>query len=91
MTVYVDDGAYHVGRMIFCHMGADTLEELHAMAEALRVRRWFQRPPDASWPHYDIGRTKRAEAIRLGAQPITQRQMVRIRKKLLKEWSAMHG
>jgi len=71
MAVYVDDMRARVDRMVFCHMVADSVEELHAMADRIGVaRRWFQRPR----PHYDVCLTKRAAAIRAGALEITQRQ-----------------
>lgn len=54
--------------MIMCHMIADTPTELHAMADKIGVaRRWFQAPPKASFPHYDIAKSKRDLAVRSGA------------------------
>lgn len=68
MTVYVDAAIHSYGRMIMCHMWADTLPELLAMVDAIGVhRRWLQQPPHASWVHFDISKGKRVEAIRLGA------------------------
>jgi hypothetical protein len=68
VTVYVDKPRHKLGRMTMCHLVADTLPELHAMADTLGLRRaWFQ---DHGFPHYDICKAKRAEAIRLGAQEI---------------------
>ena len=73
MTVYVDDMRAKFGRMVMCHMLADTIDELHAMADIIGVgRRWFQK--DASWPHYDIALSKRALAVAAGAQEITWRE-----------------
>lgn len=73
MTVYVDDMAASFGRMRMCHMIADTLEELHTMADRLELQRnWFQR--SRSGPHYDLSKTKRAEAIAFGAREISLRQ-----------------
>jgi len=70
MAVYVDDIKVPYGRMLMCHMWADTREELHAMADKIGIRRkWFQCPPRASWEHYDICLSKKAEAIRHGAIP----------------------
>lgn len=68
MSVYVDASIYGFGRMIMCHMIADTPEELHAMADRIGVaRRWFQAPPKASFWHYDIAKSKRTLAVKYGA------------------------
>lgn len=77
MTVYVDDGRYAFRNLVMGHMVADTEEELHEMAERLGLRRtWYQAPPKASWPHYDVSLSKRREAERLGAVAITQRELI---------------
>jgi len=66
MSVYVDSSIYRYGRMMMCHMLADTPDELHAMADRIGVaRRWFQ--AKASFPHYDIAKGKRALAVEAGA------------------------
>lgn len=68
MTVYVDDVRLPFGRMVMCHMWADTLPELLDMADAIGVaRRWLQEPPRASWVHFDIALSKKAIALRRGA------------------------
>ena len=70
MSVYVDSPVWGYGRMIMCHMIADTPEELHAMADRIGVsRKWFQDPAKgkASFWHYDIAKTKRAIAVEAGA------------------------
>lgn len=68
MTVYVDDVRHQFGRMIMCHLWADTLEELHDFATKIGMRRqWFQQPPKASWEHYDISLGKKELALSLGA------------------------
>ena len=68
MSVYVDNVRHPFGRMIMCHMWADTEDELHAFAARLGLRRsWFQQPPKASWKHYDISLSVKREALRLGA------------------------
>lgn len=75
MTVYVDDMKAKYGRMVMCHMLADTDEELHAMAARIGVaRRWWQSPEKTSGSHYDIALSKRALAVAAGAMEITLRQ-----------------
>lgn len=49
-----------------CHMTADTLAELHKMAWRLCLRRsWFQDHP--RYPHYDLTKNKRVQAVAAGA------------------------
>lgn len=68
MSVYVDDVRHQFGNMVMCHLWADTEEELLAMVDLIGVkRRWIQRPPEASWVHFDISLGKKALAIRQGA------------------------
>lgn len=79
MSVFVDDARLPYGRMLMCHMTADTIDELHAMADRIGIeRKWFQ---DKSIPHYDICQSKRKLAVELGAIEETSRQSVeRIRR-----------
>jgi len=63
MAVYVDDMRAPFGRMIMCHMIADTTAELLYMADRIGIaRRWLQ---DAgTWKeHFDISLSKRALAL----------------------------
>jgi Protein of unknown function (DUF4031) len=74
MTVYVDDMRAAYRGMIMCHMMADTLDELHAMAERIGVgRNWFQ--DSMSGPHYDVSLDKRAAAVAAGAREVTLREL----------------
>lgn len=76
MTVYVDNMRARYGRLIMCHMAADTLDELLAMADGIGVaRKWLQQPPKASWVHFDIALIKRALAIERGAVECSPREM----------------
>jgi hypothetical protein len=76
MPVYVDQARNRFGRMIMSHMLADSLEELHAMADRIGLRRaWFQ---PRSTPHYDVSWEKRALAVLSGAKEIDRRQVVEL-------------
>lgn len=75
MPVYVDDMRAPYGRMIMCHMIADTSEELIAMVDRIGVqRRWIQHE-GTHHEHFDISLEKRALAVRAGAREITRREL----------------
>jgi hypothetical protein len=67
MTVYVDDVKIIWRQNLWCHLVADSLEELHSFALMLGLKReWFQ--DSASYPHYDVTVHNRDRALKLGAQ-----------------------
>jgi len=71
MTVYVDDAVHLWHGRRWAHLMADTLEELHAMAERLEIpRRAFQNK--TSGAHYDVPSELRDRAIELGALAISR-------------------
>lgn len=75
MTVFIDNANIPYKRMIMCHMVADTLEELHIMADAIGVKRkWFQ--SHTNYPHYDICKQSKDKALSLGAQECTKKELV---------------
>lgn len=85
MAVYVDQVTTYPSTMVrgrarrcglrWSHMWADTLDELHAMAEAVGMRReWFQ---DKRFPHYDLVPRRREHAVRLGAVEVSSRELLR--------------
>lgn len=84
--IYVDDlqvwpnawGPFKAGS---CHLGADTLEELHEFAAKLGMRRsWFQ-GKDPRHPHYDLVKSKRDLAVKLGAREVTGRELIMLWRK----------
>lgn len=78
MATYVDDMKSGYGRMVMCHMVADTEAELHTMADRIGVaRRWHQKS-GTPHSHYDICKSKRALAIEFGAIEIGRRELVEI-------------
>lgn len=81
MSVYVDQPQHRFGRMLMCHLLADTPTELHAMVDRIGVaRRWYQH--SASTPHYDIAKGKRALAISHGALEVDRRELGALIRKI---------
>ncbi len=55
-----------------CHIFADNEDELHAFVASIGLRRaWFQNHPRL--PHYDMTKTKRLLAVKLGAIEVSAR------------------
>lgn len=75
MTVYVDDMRAAFGRMIMCHMIADTSEELHVMARSIGIKRKWCQYPATYKEHYDICLSKRQMAVESGAVEITRTEL----------------
>ncbi len=71
MAVLVDDAFIEWRGRRWCHLQADSAEELHEFALRLGLRReWFQtRTGRPDRDHYDITEAAREQAIALGAQP----------------------
>lgn len=92
MSVYVDEPVEYAeepkgyvgrtrARARWCHMIADTSDELHAIAQRIGLRReWFQ--ADRWVGHYDLVPTKRALAVRYGAVALGRREFVEQLRKL---------
>ena len=75
MTVYVDPACHPYGRMVMCHMMADTTQELLAMADNIGVdRKWLQKA-GTPYEHFDISKVKRTMAVLAGAQEVTSREL----------------
>lgn len=83
VSVYVDTERNRFGRMIMCHMFADSLGELHFMAELLGMKRqWFQ---PLSFPHFDVCLMRRKRALELGAIEVNRREGYNVRKRIRAE------
>ena len=81
VPVYVDNMRANFGRMVMCHIVADTEPELLAMADRIGVqRRWIQYPGTPK-EHFDICLSKRAIAVKSGAKEMTGREMVNLMRK----------
>jgi hypothetical protein len=77
MAVYVDEPVFKRFGLRWCHLTADSAEELHAFAARLGLKRSrFQTKSGRPWAdHYDINEAARDKAIALGAVEVTFREM----------------
>ncbi|MBP0635183.1 DUF4031 domain-containing protein [Cupriavidus sp. AcVe19-6a] len=75
MAVYVDNARIAWRGRQWCHLVADSLDELHRFAISLGLRRgWFQ--AQASLPHYDVTVEVRDVALSRGALAADRRTLV---------------
>lgn len=88
MSVYVDglcDFGWRIrGRRVHnCHLIADSIEELHELANEIGLRReWFQ--PE-SFPHYDLTPERRKRAIAVGAIALERKDFIRTLRRIREE------
>ena len=81
MAIYVDFMQIEFKGYKWCHMLADTLQELHDFAALIEVdKRLFHR--NASYPHYDVTVQMREIAIEYGAIPAGRKKIIECAKKL---------
>lgn len=73
MAVLVDDAIWSWRGRRWAHLVSDqSFDELHAFADRLGLdRRLFHKD------HYDLRSDRRDDAVRLGARPVTSRELVR--------------
>ena len=74
--LYVDHMRFPFQRMLMNHLIADTHEELEQAIIDLGLPRGIIQHPGEPKEHLDVSESKRALAIRLGARPITSRELV---------------
>ncbi|WP_175690391.1 DUF4031 domain-containing protein [Burkholderia anthina] len=75
MAVYVDNARIAWRGRRWCHLVADSLDELHGFAKSLGLKRgWFQ--AQASLPHYDVTVEVRDVALSRGAMQADRRTLV---------------
>lgn len=78
MAVYVDDMEAPFRRMVMCHCIADTRKELLDMMTKIGMNhKWIQQK-DTAQEHFDICKSMRAKAVKLGAVELTQHQLAEI-------------
>lgn len=79
--LYVDDARNPFRSMLMSHLMADTPQELQRAEALLGIPPGSIQHPGTPNEHLDVSQTKRQQAIgQLGAIPVTQRQMVYLRR-----------
>jgi hypothetical protein len=90
MAVYVDNEQIPWRGKLWCHLVADSLDELHAFATALGLKRsWFQ--GKASYPHYDVTTSVRVRALKHGALSVGKTQMLASARNLKLELASLQA
>jgi hypothetical protein len=74
MAVYVDLPKWPWRGKMWCHLTADSVEELHAFARKLGLKESWYQYPKTPYPHYDTVFHKRA--LELGAVLVDSRVLV---------------
>jgi hypothetical protein len=83
MAVYVDDAIWNFAGRKWCHLMADSEEELHRFAARLGVHRSsYQGPPKTAAPHYDITGFERDRAIRMGALAVSRAEILAVYRRV---------
>lgn len=81
MTAYVDEAVWEWRGRFWCHLFADSIEELHQFAKQIGLQKtWYQ--GKACYPHYDITDSMRERALEFGAHHADKRKIVDVSAKL---------
>ena len=82
--VYVDFAKNKLGRMLMCHMVADSEEELILMARKIGLSDRYHQFKGEAKSHFDICQQKRSLAVSMGAKEVSSKYIIEIiRKKRL--------
>lgn len=81
MSVYVDpledySALVSRGPSVWCHMMADSEEELFDMARAIGLKREWYQNHNPRFPHFDLTTYMRGRAIKAGALQVSHKEMI---------------
>jgi hypothetical protein len=83
---YRGDGAAQAARVgarngdRWCHLYADTEEELHAFAQRIGMKRVWAQVSRTGIPHYDLTPRRRVSAVKHGAKALIRRDACMFRR-----------
>lgn len=79
--IYIDPAIWKKknGRKFYCHLAADSIEELHEFAKLMNLGKHFFHA--GNHIHYDLAEEHRSKAIENGAKEITSKELAVISRK----------
>ena len=84
MAIYIDNVQIEWRGNKWCHMVADSIDELQFFAKKIGLKsEWFQ--TSGSYPHYDVTIETRIYALKLGAVEGDRKNIIRCAKLLKSE------
>lgn len=90
MAVYIDDECIEWRGRVWCHMVADTPDELHRFAAQVGLKRaWFQ--SQSIYPHYDVTLSVRAKALQMGAILADREMLIACARELKRQIAAQEA
>lgn len=75
-AVYIGTLEFEYKGMLMSHMGSPNLEALHRIAVKLGIRKWFHDDDKHLHPHYDVCKSKKQLAIKLGVIEIDDKELI---------------
>ena len=78
MAVYVDSASIPYRNMKMNHLVADTQQELNVMAMKLELNPLWIQNANTYKEHYDVSLSKRHQAVKLGAIPVSPKELVKV-------------
>lgn len=89
---FVDSSIFQWKKQKWCHLVSVNLDSLHDFADSIGMKKeWFQCPPKASAPHYDLNEKRKEFAIKNGAILANRPTIIYYSKLLLLEWSILNN
>lgn len=89
---FVDSSIFEWKKQKWCHLVSTNLDDLHDFAGSIGMKKeWFQCPPKASAPHYDLNEKRKNFAVKNGAIFANRPTIIYYSKVLLLEWSILNN
>ena len=91
MSVKVDEAIHFFKGGLWCHMMADSLEELETFARKLGLHKNWLQGSDEFHMHYDLSPKMRDRALKLGAEFVPAKVQAKARIETMRTKAAEEG